>query len=352
LLSAVPGLNAEGLNGGVRYFDGLTNDARLVLDTLRSAAHHGAILLNYCRFVNAARKNAWHCELFDVFGGEQFSVQAKSVVNATGPWAQGVPHSRVKLRLTKGIHIVVERSRIPLPDTLVMTEGKRIMFAIPWGERTIIGTTDTDYGGSLDSVRAEAREIRQLLDKSNQFFPSAKLAERDVISTWAGLRPLLADSHGNPSDISRAHEIRNPEPGWWDVAGGKLTTYRLMAEQTVDQVVRLGTMSGRPVAPCRTAVEPLLPLSETERISGIVPPKFERRAVEHYCANEWAIRLEDVMVRRAGWHYYFADASQRSEEAANWMAEIFGWSKLLRAKEVEQYRAVTRPNDAHAPLAI
>ncbi|HWY74789.1 MAG TPA: glycerol-3-phosphate dehydrogenase/oxidase, partial [Verrucomicrobiae bacterium] len=294
LLRTVPGLNPEGLNGGVRYFDGFTNDARLALDTLRSAAHHGAILLNYCRFGNATRKDIWQCELADGFGDTQFSVQAQAVVNATGPWAQSVPHSRVKLRLTKGIHIVVERSRIPVPDTLVMAEGKRIMFAIPWGERTIIGTTDTDYDGSLDSVRAEGPEIRQLVDKANQFFPSAKLTEHDVISTWAGLRPLLADAHGNPSDISRAHEIRNPEPGWWDVAGGKLTTYRLMAEQTVNQVVAWAFEKSdkRRMAPSRTALEPLLPGPETDGISDILPPKFERRAVEHYCANEWTVHLE------------------------------------------------------------
>jgi glycerol-3-phosphate dehydrogenase len=342
LLRTVPGLNPEDLNGGVRYFDGFTNDARLTLDTLRSAAHHGAILLNYCRFGNATRKDVWQCELADAFGDTQFSVQTQAVINATGPWAQGVPHSRVKLRLTKGIHVVVDRSRIPVPDTLVMTEGKRIMFAIPWGERTIIGTTDVDYDGPLDSVHADPSEIRQLLDKANQFFPSANLTEHDVISTWAGLRPLLADKHGNPSDISRAHEIRNPEPGWWDVAGGKLTTYRLMAEQTVDQVIAWAfRTSNKRVAPCRTAVEPLIPPSETDGISGIPPPKFERRAVEHYCANEWTVHLEDVMVRRTGWHYYFADASKRAEEVADWMAEIMGWSKAIRANEIGRYRVAT-----------
>jgi glycerol-3-phosphate dehydrogenase len=341
LLCTVPGLTPEGLNGGVRYFDGFTNDARLALDTLRSAAHHGAILLNYCRFGDATRKDVWQCELADAFGDTQFSVQAQAVVNATGPWAQGVPHSRVKLRLTKGVHIVVERNRIPVPDTLVMTEGKRIMFAIPWGERTIIGTTDTDYDGLPESVHAEVHEIRELLDKANQFFPSAKLTERDVISTWAGLRPLLADAHGNPSDISRAHEIRNPEPGWWDVAGGKLTTYRLMAEQTVNQVVQADRISPRQIAACRTAIEPLLPRGETDGISGILPPKFERRAVEHYCANEWALHLEDVMLRRTRWHYYFADASKRAEQVADWMAEIMGWPKPLRTSEIDRYRAAT-----------
>ena len=165
-------------------------------------------------------------------------MRARAVVNATGPWADGLPHSHVKLRVTKGIHLVVERARVPVTETVVMTEGKRILFAIPWGERTILGTTDTDYHGPLDDVRAEAADIGYVLQITNQFFPQAKLAEADVISAWAGLRPLVADPSGKPSDISRAHEIHNPEPGWWDVAGGKLTTYRLMGEQTVDQIVK------------------------------------------------------------------------------------------------------------------
>src|SRR5205085_4606852 len=120
-------------------------------------------------------------------------------------------------------HLVVERARVPVPETVVMTEGKRILFAIPWGERTILGTTDTDYDGPLDDVTADAADVRYVLGVTNQFFPTAELTERDVINTWAGLRPLIADPNGRPSDISRSHEIRSPEPGWWDVAGGKLT---------------------------------------------------------------------------------------------------------------------------------
>ena len=210
------------------------------------------------------------------------------MVNATGPWADGLPHSRVKLRLTKGIHLVVDHGRLPVTETVVMTEGKRILFAIPWGQRTILGTTDTDYDGPLDDVRADAADIGYVLQIANQFFPAAKLAAADVISVWAGLRPLVADPSGKPSDISRAHEIHNPEPGWWDVAGGKLTTYRLMGEQTVDQIVKwlpglqeLHKVHGERER-CRTAAEPLLPTAETDGVSGILPPEFSRKTVEHY----------------------------------------------------------------------
>ena len=346
-LEKVAALNPDGLTGAVRYYDGLTNDARLVMETLRSAAHHGAMLLNHCRFQNSTRREIWECELNDTFADKKFSIRAKTIVNATGPWADELPHSRVKLRLAKGIHLVVDRSRISVPDTVVMTEGKRILFAIPWGERTVLGTTDTDYNGSLDKIFADASDISYVLKVTNHFFPSARLSENDVISSWAGVRPLIANPNGSPSDISRSHEIRNPEPGWWDVAGGKLTTYRLMAEQTVDQIVRAlkKESSHQNFSPCRTAQEPLLSRAETEGFSGIVPPEFKRDVVKHFCENEWATHLDDVMVRRTSWRYYFPDANSRATQVATWMGELLGWNEATRTKEIERYHESTSPSN-------
>jgi len=343
VLRAVPALNPEGLTGAVRYYDGFTNDARLVLDTLRSAAKHGAIVLNYSPFRNATPGEFWQCEIEDALSGKKLTVRARAVVNATGPWAGGLPHSRVKLRLTKGIHLVVDNSRLPLRETVVMTEGKRILFAIPWGARTILGTTDTDYTGPLDRVFAETADIDYILAVTNGFFPNAKLAATDVISTWAGLRPLIANPNGSPSDISRSHQIHNPEPGWWDVAGGKLTTYRLMAEQTVDRIVKSSATRNFPagkIAPCRTADEPLLPPAETDGISGILPPECTREAVRHYCENEWALHLDDVMIRRTRWQSYLADAPARAPEVAAWMSEFLDWPPALRSDEINRYRAL------------
>jgi glycerol-3-phosphate dehydrogenase len=343
VLHAVPALAGPGLKGAVRYYDGFTNDARLTIDTLRSAAKCGACVLNYCRFKGAARSAVWECEVEDRLAEKTFPVRARAVVNATGPWADGLPHSRVKLRLTKGIHLVVDHGRLPVTETVVMTEGKRILFAIPWGERTILGTTDTDYDGPLDDVGADAADIGYVLQIANQFFPAAKLAGADVISVWAGLRPLVADPSGKPSDISRAHEIHNPEPGWWDVAGGKLTTYRLMGEQTVDRIVKwltglqgLQGLHGK-VGRCRTAEEPLLPAADTGRVSGILPPEFSRHRVEHYVASEWAVHLDDVMVRRTSWHYYLRDAAAKAQQVASWMAEMLGWTEAQRAAEIARY---------------
>jgi glycerol-3-phosphate dehydrogenase len=359
-LEKVPQLREEGLRGAVRYFDALTNDARLVLDTLRSAAKNGAGLLNYCRFKTASRNEFWECEVEDLLAADPYKIRARAVVNATGPWADGLPHSQVKLRLTKGIHLVIDRKRLPLTDTVVMTEGKRILFAIPWGERVILGTTDTDYDGSLDAVRVEAAEVRYLLDIANRHFPDASLTVKEVIGSWAGLRPLIADPNGKPSDISRSHQIRNPEPGWWDVAGGKLTTYRLMAEQTVNGIVKwlnelngLNRLNGsnRQFRSCGTAREALLSPSEVKGISGILPPEVSRSAVEHYCTNEWAIHLDDIMLRRTRWHYYFSNAGQIAEQVADWMGESLGWLEVTRRAELERYfRAVSfSEEDSHQP---
>ncbi len=335
-LHALPALNPAGLLGAVRYFDALTSDARLVLDTLRSAAAAGAALANYVRFRDAQRADAvWRCELEDVLTGEVFTVQARTIVNATGPWAQQIPHSNVKLRLSKGIHLVVDRRSLPVTDAVVITEGKRILFLIPWGERVIVGTTDTDYWAAPEDVRVDPTDVSYVLRTVRESFPHLALGEADVISSWAGLRPLVANPDGSPSDISRAHQIISPQPGWWDVTGGKLTTYRLMAEQTVDRLMK---DLGRPAVRCQTASEPLLPAGDAVKFSGILPPAFSREAVLHYLTEEWAVTLADVMIRRSGWHYYYRDADAKAEQVAAWMEESAGWSAAQRSAELAAYR--------------
>ena len=134
---------------------------------------------------------------------------------------------------------------------------------------------------------------------------------------------------------------------WWDVAGGKLTTYRLMGEQTVDRIVKaLKAANGSSelqakLRPCRTAQELLLPAAETAGVSGIVPPEFNRRAVEHYIAGEWAVHLDDVMVRRTSWHWYYRDAAAKAQRVADWMGELLGWSVETRQAELERYARMT-----------
>lgn len=348
----IAGLRTDGLTGGVRYFDGFTNDARLVLDTLRSAAASGATVVNYLQLASAGRRDrGWECRLTDIESpARTIAVHARTVVNAAGAWATELPESRVKLRLTKGVHVVIRRERLSVPDAVVMTDGPRILFAIPWGERTILGTTDTDYAGDIDSPDCTDADVDYILKVVNRSFPSAAISPADVISAWSGLRPLIADRHGRPSDVSRAHEIIAGEPGWFDIAGGKLTTYRLMAEQMVDRVVQ---HLGVDAAPCRTADTPILP-NDTDfkseisdlKFSGVTPPAIDEEVVAHACRREWAMHLDDVMIRRTGWLYYELDHLAIAGKVADWMAGALDWSPERTAAELERYRRMTAPRAA------
>ncbi len=344
LLTQIPQLASDGLKGGVRYFDAFTNDARLVLDTLRSAVVNGATILNYARFKTATRDSGyWTCELNDLVTDQKWVVQARAILNAAGPWAELVPHSSVKLRLTKGVHVVIERAHVPTSEAIAITQGRRLLFILPWGERLIVGTTDTDYSDSLDEVRPSNEDIDYVLNTVNQYFPRAALTRAHVLSAWAGLRPLIAEPNGTPSEIPRSHQLRNPEPGWWDLAGGKLTTYRLMAEQTVDEISQwLKRTAGVQAGLCQTAEQTLLTSAETQGISGILPPAFCREVVEHYCSNEWAFHLDDVMWRRTGWQHYLPNAENKAEQVADWMQVSQGWSSEMRAAELKRYHQSAR----------
>ncbi len=335
VLRLVPGLRREGLEGASRHFDALTNDARLVIDTLRSAEEAGATLRNYTTFVAGAPSGGgWACDVRDEIGGATAAVQARVVVSAAGAWASRLPRNGIRLRLTKGVHAVVDRHRLPVDEAIVLPEGERILFVIPWGERTILGTTDTDYEGDPADVRTEPSDVRYILDVVNGAFPGARLGPADVISTWAGVRPLIAPRRkraGAPSDVSRGHVIRMTEPGWFDVAGGKLTTYRRMAEQVVD---RVGGFLGRRLPRSATADRPL----SQGPFSGVEPPPIGSEVVAECCRREWAVHLDDVLLRRTSWHFYHPNQAEIAERTARWMAETLGWDRERQAAELDRYR--------------
>lgn len=330
VLDLLPGLFSDRLTGAVRYYDAKTNDSRLVLDTLRSAAGIGGRVLNYARLEQAEPSSGgWACRVRDVLSDHVFEVKASTVVNATGPWSDRLKQSRTRLRLTKGVHLVIDRQRLPMPDAVVMGKDRRILFAIPWYDRVILGTTDTDYEGPLDHPTCNAADVAYILDVVNSSFPHAKLGVDDILSAWAGVRPLIA-GEGGPSDISRGHEITLQNNGWCDVAGGKLTTYRLMAEQTIDRIESQFHFSA---GPSRSATLPLIDVNETTGVSAIAPSPVTQQAVVHYCEKEWAVTLDDVMTRRTSWRHYHSDQHELANKVADWMADPLGWTK----KEKQQY---------------
>ena len=335
VLESIPGLRPTNLLGATRHFDALTQDARLVIDTLRSAAEAGAAVSNYARYVDGDRTPAgWNCTIHDEVSGQSVSILTRVVINAAGPWASRIPHSSIRLRLTKGVHLVIPGDRLRLKEAVILTEGQRFLFVIPWGERTILGTTDTEYPGDPADVRTDNADMDYILEIVNGAFPDAKLTHDDVTATWAGVRPLIAPriaAVGAPSDISRSHEIHMAEPGWIDVAGGKLTTYRLMAEQVVDLISR---HLGLRLPKSMTAKQPLVP----GRFSGVLPPVFAPEVVAECCQNEWAVHLDDVLLRRTSWHYYLSDPARIAATTAAWMASELGWTAEQTAAELARFQ--------------
>lgn len=272
VLAAEPALRQAGLRGGAMYYDAATDDARLTLATARAASDAGAVVVNHVAVCNLVIEAGTVCgaHVRCEISGATPTIRARTVVNATGPWSDTIrrmanPAAPPAVRGTKGVHVAVPHERVGNRGALVILSpiDGRVMFILPAGRLTIIGTTDTDYAGPLDAVHATGDDIAYLLRSANAYFPAAHLSASDVVSAWAGVRPLAAGSDGAPSAASREHAITWSAPGLLSVTGGKLTTYRAMAEEVVDAVCRA---TGR--APHRAATaEVPLPGGETSSLS-------------------------------------------------------------------------------------
>ena len=250
-LELEPQLAPENLKGCLEYYDCATDDARLVLENAIDARALGAACHTYTEVTKFERDAAGRITgvaVRDRLTGAAWSVGCKVAILAAGAWTDEaikrfeIPIERPLLRRTKGVHIVLPRERLPLARaiTLISPVDARVMFAIPWRERTVLGTTDTDFTGTADDVAADASDVQYLCDSGNGYFPTANLVPADVISTWAGLRPLIAaPPNVDESEISREHEVFTRPDGLVIFAGGKLTTYRRMARQCVQETVKL-----------------------------------------------------------------------------------------------------------------
>lgn len=265
VLAHEPCIGERGLTGGARYWDAATDDARLTLATIRAAIAAGAVVLNHARVValSSAGGRVGGATVMDVATGERITVRARVVVNATGPWSDAVERlagteRRPAVRGSKGVHVCVARDRIRNSGavTVIARSDGRVMFVLPAGDFTIIGTTDSYEVVAPEEVRASEADVAYLLDAANHYFPGARLGRDDVVSAWAGLRPLMASdgADGDPGAASREHVITSRVPGLVSVTGGKLTTYRVMGSQVVDAVQRA---LGGPRTVSRTARLPL-----------------------------------------------------------------------------------------------
>jgi glycerol-3-phosphate dehydrogenase len=240
-----PLLDGEKIEGSGLYAEYRTDDARLTIEIIKTAANYGAVSLNYIKaedFLYNKNGIVSGIKCFDILLNSRFSINSKIVISATGPWVdklRELNHSmnEKRLFLSKGVHIVIAHDRFPLNQSVYFdTSDGRMIFAIPRGKVTYIGTTDTPYKGDLNHILANQEDVDYLLEATNSAFPTLDLKNNDVISSWAGLRPLIFEEGKSASEISRKDEIFESPNGLLSIAGGKLTGYRKMAEKIVNLV--------------------------------------------------------------------------------------------------------------------
>jgi glycerol-3-phosphate dehydrogenase len=260
-LQVEPLIRKEGLLGAGYYVEYRTDDARLTIEVMKAAFDYGAIPLNYTKVVALKYDNNQIMGVIvkDQFTGEVYEILAKEIINSTGPWVDNIrelDHSKTgkMLKLTKGVHIVVSRVRFPLKNAVYFDiADKRMIFAIPRGDKVYAGTTDTFYDKDLKVLTMTPDECRYIINALNTIFPSLQLTAMDIESSWAGVRPLIFEEGKQPSEISRRDEIWESSSGLITIAGGKLTGYRKMAETVVNLVAkRLEKATGKLYKRCQT----------------------------------------------------------------------------------------------------
>ncbi len=400
-----PALRTDNVRGASLFYDCSTDDARLTLESAIDAAKHGATISTWSKAVSFLKDEGGRvigAVVKDAFSGDLKEVNARCVVNATGPWTDrtiAMSHevSSPLLRPTKGVHIVLDRAKVPVMNAVTCFHpvDRRVLFAIPWGDRTYLGTTDTDYEGDPGDVRATLEDVDYLLAASNYHFPDHQVSRDDVICTWAGLRPLIAPDGGDDvseSKVSREHHIQIGQDGLVTIAGGKLTTYRRMSAEVVDTVVnmlRLQAALPETLSESRTDIHPLPgavgwpPDDDHSRVARevlsaagdnnllaesalhlannygmlaiqigrtihrrpelgkvMIPGRFEVWAqLEWAIEEEFAATVTDFMIQRT--QLFYRDFDQGLgivDEVARRMGEMLGWDEAARTESIERYR--------------
>jgi len=336
-----PALRREGLRGGLQYWDCVMNDARLNLAVAAAAAQHGALVASYASVVSlSGRAPEFEVLVRDLIRPEERTVSARAVVNATGPWVDSLrrledPAAPPRLRPNRGAHLLFSADRLPVDGALALPLARdRLLFVIPWQGRVIVGTTESEFHGDLDRVAAEAEDWEAILSLAGRFFPSARLGRQDVLSSYAGVRPIIGASGSSLTRMSREHQILESASGFISIAGGKYTTFRHMAERVVDRVARKLEARERRFAPCRTtglSLDQALPAPPA-----LVPTREDvARSVQH----EMALTLSDLLIRRSPAALVAeGQALAQAREVSRWAAECLGWSESERQTQLDRYR--------------
>jgi glycerol-3-phosphate dehydrogenase len=386
-----PALARHGLRGGATYFDAWGDDARLTLENALDAALHGAAVAN-CTAAEGFSKSSGRLRaaaLRDCLAGRTFELRARVFVNAAGPWVDEVrrlddPAVPPCVRLTKGVHLVLPRTSLPVSDWMALSDpAARIVFVMPHDRYVVVGTTDTDYHADAGAVAADEADLEYLLGVLGESLPGMKLTREDIASSFAGLRALVLDGQGSraPSAVSREEVILESASGLLTVAGGKLTTHREVAEKLVTRLTR---GLNHPSAGCATAVTPL-PGARFGEVSGAdsealdalprtirqtLATRYGARAalparlaaadhalaapvatgcpvlgaeVIHAVRNEMAVTLADFMVRRIGavWRWPM-EAEAAAPAVAGLMAAELRWDQQRCGRELAEFKEELR----------
>ncbi len=384
-LRLAPALKSDSLVGAVQYYDAQVDDARHTLATARTAAAYGAAVASQTQVIGFLREGerVTGVRVRDNLSDAEFDVRARQVVNATGVWTDDVQHlvgerGKFRVRASKGVHLVVPRDRVQLDTGLILRTEKSVLFVIPWGRHWIIGTTDTDWKLDKAHPAASASDIEYVLEHVNKVL-AHPLGHEDVEGVYAGLRPLLEEESESTSTLSREHTVAVPVAGLVSVAGGKYTTYRIMARDAIDAAARgldeqvppsvthatplvgadgyrilwnarrrLSAESGLHVAriehllqrygSCIT--ELLRAVEERPELGHALEGADDYLAVEiwYAAAYEGALRLDDALTRRTRISIETFDRGVASARpAARLMADVLGWDEERVAAEVERY---------------
>lgn len=384
-LRLMPSLKSSALTGAIQYYDAQVDDARHTMELARTASHYGAHVANRVAAVGFLRQGerVTGIRAVDKLTDRQFEVTARQIVNATGVWTDDTQamvgeRGQFHVRASKGIHLVVPRDRIHSQTGLILRTQTSVLFVIPWGRHWIIGTTDTDW--SLDKAHPAATrtDIDYLLDHVNRVL-ATPLTHEDVEGVYAGLRPLLAGESESTSTLSREHVVTHSAPGLVVVAGGKYTTYRVMARDAVDEAAQ--AIPGR-VAPSATDTIPLLGAvgypaawnqrhtlarsarvhvarvehllrrygSLTQELLDLVADRPElgepldgaedylKAEIVYAASHEGALHLTDVLTRRTRISIEAWDRGVTAAPvAAALVAPVLGWDEQRTRQEVEIY---------------
>jgi glycerol-3-phosphate dehydrogenase len=384
-LALAPALRDDALAGALTFYDAQVDDSRHTLTLVRTAATYGAVVASAVKVVGFLRDDdrITGVRVRDVESSSEFQVRAHNVINAAGVWTDEIQElaggqGKFQVRASKGVHILVPRDRIDSETSLLVRAGDSVLIVRSWGNQWLIGTTDTDWNLDLAHPAANANDINYLLRTVNRLI-DPPLGHDDVVGVYAGLRPLLAGESDATSRLSREHAVASPMPGLTVIAGGKYTTYRIMAQDAVDEALR--DLNGN-VPPSSTDDVPLLGAeghqslwnsrqrmaAETgldvatvehllHRYGSLIDelldiirrkPELGRRIAgteylrveAHYAAShEGALHLEDVLTRRTHLSFETHDrGAAAAEQIADLMGDVLGWDASVKAAEVAMYR--------------